>query len=245
MTSKMSQKRDWNNMNILQTFIGLFFPKICLSCDEQLTENEQYLCLSCYKSLEFLEEICPICGAPKTEEKCWVCNTNEFHFDRARSVFMFNKVVRNIIHEFKYNEITQIAIFFRKLSREYIEKFQPFEHIDYIVPVPLHIVRKRDRGFNQAEYITREISKYMNWKHLPNLIKRKRFTETQTKLNKEQRRKNVSLAFKINPKYDIKGKNILLVDDVFTTGATANSIAAVLKEKQVNKVYVFTIGRAL
>ncbi len=232
-------------MKILQTFIGLFFPKICLSCDERLLDNEQFLCSNCFKSLVFLKDICPICGAPKTEEKCRVCQTNEFFFDKARSVFMFNKVVQNLIHEFKYNEMTMIAKFLGKLSQEYIEKSKPFDHIDYVVPVPLHKVKKRSRGFNQSEYITRQIARNMNWKHLPRLIKRKRFTETQTKLNKEQRRKNVSFAFKINPKYDIKGKNILLVDDVFTTGATVNSITAVLKEKQVNKVYVFTIGRAL
>ena len=232
-------------MNILQTFVGLFFPKICLSCDERLLDSEQYLCLNCSNSLKFLEDFCPICGAPKADCECKVCQTNKFLFDKAHSVFMFNKVVQNMIHEFKYNEITRIAKFFGKLSQEYIEKFEPFDHIDYIVPVPLHKVKKRSRGFNQAEYITREISKNMNWKHLPNLIKRKRFTETQTKLNKEQRRENVSLAFKINPKYNIRGKNILLVDDVFTTGSTVNSITAALKEKQVNKVYVFTIARAL
>ncbi len=232
-------------MNILQTFIGLFFPKICLSCDERLLDNEQFLCLNCINSLDFLKVICPICGSPKTEDKCKVCQTNEFLFDKARSVFMFNTVVQNLIHEFKYNEMTMIAKFLGKLSQEYIEKFQPFDHIDYVVPVPLHKVKKRYRGFNQSEYITRQIARNMNWKHLPNLIKRKRFTETQTKLNKEQRRENVSFAFKINSKYNIKGKNILLVDDVFTTGATVNSIAAALKEKQVNKVYIFTIARAL
>ena len=241
----MRLKGDWNKMNILKTFIGLFFPKICLSCEERLLENEQFICSNCSKSLKFLKNICPICGAPKTKDKCRVCQTNEFLFDKARSVFMFNKVVQNIIHEFKYNEMTRITKFFGKLSQEYIERFQPFKNIDYIIPVPLHKVKKRSRGFNQAEYLTRAISKKMNWKHLPKLIKRNKFTQTQTKLNKEQRKKNVLFAFKINPKYAIKGKNILLVDDVFTTGATANSIAAALKEKQVNMVYVLTIARAL
>ena len=235
----------WNNMNILQTFIGLFFPKTCLSCDKRLLENEQFICSNCNNSLKFLENICIICGAPKTTRECKVCRTNEFQFDKARSVFMFNKVVQNMIHEFKYNEMTQIAKFMGMKAQEYIERFQPFDHIDYIVPVPLHKVKKRSRGFNQAEYLAREISKNLNWKHLPKLIKRKKFTETQTKLNKDQRKKNVSLAFAINTKYDIKGKNILLVDDVFTTGATANSITIALKEKQVNKVYVLTIARAL
>ena len=232
-------------MDFLQTFIGLFFPKICFSCKKRLLISEQTICLDCVKSLEFLEDICNVCGAPKTGKKCWVCDTNKFQFDKARSVFMFNIVVQNLIHEFKYNEMTRIAKFFGEFSQEYLIKYIPFLHVDYIVPVPLHIVRKRDRGFNQAEYLAREISKNMNWKHIPTLIKRKRFTETQTKLKKVQRKENVSHAFSINKKIDVKGKNILLVDDVFTTGATANSIAAILKEEKVNKVYVLTIGRAL
>ena len=232
-------------MKFVQTFLGLFFPRICLSCNERLSENEQFICSSCFNSLKFLENFCPICGAPKSTRKCHVCQTNEFLFEKACSVFMFNKVVQNMIHEFKYNEITRIAKFMGALSQEYLERFKPFDHIDYIVPVPLHKVKKRSRGFNQAEYLTREISKKMNWKHLPKLIKRKRYTETQTKLNKDQRKKNVSFAFKINPKYEIKEKNILLVDDVFTTGATVNSISTILKEKHANKVFVFTIGRAL
>jgi len=232
-------------MKFVQIFLGLFFPKICLSCDERLLENEQFICSSCFNSLKFLENICPICGAPKITRKCKICQTNEFLFNKACSVFMFNKVVQNLIHEFKYNEMTRIAKFMGALSLEYFERFQPFDHIDYIVPVPLHKVKKRSRGFNQAEYLTREISKNMSWEHLPKLIKRKRYTKTQTKLNKDQRKKNVSFAFKINPRYEIKGKNILLVDDVFTTGATVNSISNVLKEKHANKVFVFTIGRAL
>ena len=232
-------------MNFLQTFIGLFFPKICLNCEKRLEKNDQFLCSNCLESLNFLEDICPVCGAPKTGGKCWVCKTNNFHFEKARSLFMFNKIVQKLIHEFKYNEMTRIAKFFGEYSQEYLNKYQPFDHIDYIAPVPLHTVRKRDRGFNQAEFLTKEISKNMGWQHVPTLIKRKRFTETQTKLKKAKRKDNVSNAFSVNPKINIKGRNILLIDDVFTTGATTNSIAEVLKEKQANKVFVFTIGRAL
>ncbi len=232
-------------MNPLRTFIGLFLPRICLNCDKRLLENEYLICLECYSSLKFLTEICPVCGAPTNEAKCITCETNEFIFDKARSVFSYDDILQNLIHEFKYNEMTSIIKLLGKLSHEYLTKFQPFDHIDYIVPVPLHKVKKRSRGFNQSEYIAREISRSMNWKCLPSLIKRKKFTETQTKLNKHQRRKNVSMAFRINQKYDIKDKNILLVDDVFTTGSTVNSISTVLKAAQVNKVYVFTIARAL
>jgi len=232
-------------MNFLRTFIGLFLPKICLNCDKHLLESDYLICTDCFSSLKFLTEICPVCGTPTNETKCKVCNTNEFIFDKARSVFSYDDILQNLIHEFKYNEMISIVKLLGKFSYEYLTRFQPFDHINYIVPVPLHKVKKRSRGFNQSEYIAREISKCMNWKYLPGLIKRKKFTETQTKLNKQQRRRNVSMAFRINQKYDIEGKNILLVDDVFTTGSTVNSIASVLKKDLVNKVYVFTVARAL
>lgn len=232
-------------MNYFQTLIDLVFPKTCLHCERSLSKNEQFLCSDCEQYLEFLEKICPVCGAPNSGKKCRVCKTNDFQFDKARSVFLFNESVQKLIHEFKYNEMTRIAKFFARFAQDYLNRYQPFEHVDCIAPVPLHKVRKRERGFNQAEYLTREISKFMNWKHIPKLVKRKRFTETQTKLKKIQRKENVSEAFSINNKFKIKGKNILLIDDVFTTGATTNSIAEILKENQVNKVYVLTIGRAL
>jgi len=232
-------------MNLLRTFIGLFLPRICLNCDKRLSESEYLICSDCFNSIKFLTEICPVCGVPKNETKCITCETNEFIFDKACSAFSYDEILQNLIHEFKYNEMTSIVKLLGKFSHEYLTRFQPFDHIDYIVPVPLHRVKKRSRGFNQSEYIAREISRSMNWKCLPGLIRRKKFTETQTKLNKQQRRINVSMAFKLNQKCDIKGKNILLVDDVFTTGSTVNSISTVLKDAQVKKVYVFTIARAM
>ena len=84
----------------------------------------------------------------------------------------------------------------------------------------------------------------MNWKHIPKLILRKQFTQTQTKLNRAERQKNVADAFKINKKFEIKGKNILIVDDVFTTGSTANSICRLLKKNKAGKIYVLTIAKA-
>jgi len=241
----MKKQTSWNNLNFIQTFIDLIFPKTCFHCEISLKINERFLCSECEKKLTLLEVICPVCGAPKTEENCRVCETNNFQFDKARSIFLFNEIVQKLIHEFKYNEMTKIAKYFGKYTQRYLVKFHPFDKIDIIAPVPLHKVRKRDRGFNQAELLAKEISQNMYWNCIPTLIRRTRFTETQTKLKKSERQVNVAKAFNINSKIDLKGKNILLVDDVFTTGATTNSIAKVLKEHKADKVYVLTVGRAL
>ena len=191
-----------------------------------------------------MAEICPVCGAEKQKKKCQICEGNNFQFDKARSVFHFNKIIQNLIHDLKYDEMTKVAKFLGEQTASYLNRMQPFDRVDLIAPVPLHKVRKRERCFNQSELLTQEISELMNWKHKPHLILRNRFTKTQTKLDRKDRQKNVSGAFTLNIKFDIQGKNILLVDDVFTTGATVNSISSLLKNNGAAKVYVLTIARA-
>ena len=96
----------------------------------------------------------------------------------------------------------------------------------------------------QFEDLTKELAEKMNWQHVPNLVLRKKFTKTQTKLKRNQRQINVSGAFVLNPKFDVAQKNILIVDDVFTTGSTVNVISKLLKNNAVSKIYVLTIARA-
>ena len=231
--------------NFLNQIIDLIFPKICLGCNCKLSREQTFLCSECETSLEFLTgNICEICGSIKEANRCKTCETNTFSFDKACSVFHFNKVVQNLIHELKYSEMTKIAKYLGEFAVEYLSKFEPFKNVDIIIPVPLHKVKKRTRGFNQAEFFTKEIAEKMNWKHIPDLVLRKKFTKTQTKLKRNQRQINVSNAFLLNPKFDVVHKNILIVDDVFTTGSTVNAISKLLKNNAVSKIYVLTIARA-
>jgi ComF family protein len=232
-------------MNILDEFIDLLFPKVCFGCDIRLQGKEKILCSDCEGSLQFLTGVCEICGSPENPSDCPVCNSNKFVFDKARSVYIFSKTVQNLIHELKYNEMKRIAKYMGEYVSEYLHLFQPFGNVDIIAPVPLHMVKKRARGFNQAEFLSKEISGHVNWLHIPKLVLRNRFTDTQTKLNRKQRQENVSDAFTLNPKFEIQNKNILIVDDVFTTGATVNSICKLLKKNHAAKIYVLTIARAL
>ena len=226
-------------------FIDLIFPKICLGCNCRLEKEQFFLCSECEALLEFLYgNVCEICGSVKLTNQCRSCETNTFSFDKARSVFHFNKVVQNLIHELKYSEMTKTAKYLGEFACEYLSKFQPFKNVDIIMPVPLHKVKKRARGFNQAEFLTKEIAEKMNWQHISNLILRKKFTKTQTKLKRKQRQVNVSGAFVLNPKFDVAKKNILIVDDVFTTGSTVNAISKLLKNNAVSKIYVLTIAKA-
>ena len=228
--------------NPLNYILDLLFPRTCFSCNSRISNG--IICKKCLNSLEYLTEICSVCGAEKLTNKCLICDVNDFQFDKARSVFHFNKIIQNLIHDLKYAELTKVAELLGELTEKYMKKFEPFSAIDLIVPVPLHSVRKRARGFNQSQFLTAEISKRMNLRHKPSLVRRNRFTETQTKLGRKDRQKNVYGAFSLDPKQNIERKNILIVDDVFTTGATVNSISALLKQNGAGDVFVLTIARA-
>ncbi|MFC1898033.1 ComF family protein [Candidatus Cloacimonadota bacterium] len=235
-------KKITKKNNPLNSLLDLIFPRSCFSCNSRISDG--FICNNCLTSLEFLIEICPICGAEKLSENCQICARNNFQFDRARSVYHFNKIIQNLIHNLKYDELTKVAELLGKLAEDYLRKSNPFSNVDLIAPVPLHSVKKRARGFNQSQLLTAVISQRMNWEHESNLIRRNRFTETQTKLGRTDRKKNVHGAFSLSPKLNINHKNILIVDDVFTTGATINSISTLLKQNGANKVFALTIARA-
>ncbi|MDY6916086.1 MAG: ComF family protein [Candidatus Cloacimonadota bacterium] len=230
-------------MNYWQAFLNLVYPKTCINCNCRIYNSSEFLCSECKQQLTFLENnLCPKCGSPNKNNDCDICKN--FHFHKARSVFPFNKTVRSLIHYLKYNEFIKIADYLAAYCFEYIQKYHPFPQVDIICPVPLYKVRKRSRGFNQAEKISSKIASYAGWNHIPNLLVRKKYTATQTKLSKIERNLNVRDAFELNSKYEIKDKNILVIDDVFTTGSTVNSIGKVLEKYGVSKIYVLTIARA-
>lgn len=231
-------------MRFLIAFLDLLFPRLCYNCRIKLPYNTNVLCKDCSSDLQFLDKICPVCGEILSSADCDKCKNTDFHFDLARSLYNFDPLLQKLIHEFKYNEMTVISKFLAQEAAIYLEQYKPFDKIDYLVPIPLHRVKKRMRGFNQAELLTRNLAPLINCKHTPKLIVRSRFTTTQTKLNRNERKQNVADAFMVNKRYSVKDKAILIMDDVFTTGATTNSISKMLKENGAHKVYVLTIARA-
>ncbi|MCF7794712.1 MAG: ComF family protein [Candidatus Cloacimonetes bacterium] len=228
--------------NLLKSFLDLLFPPNCFSCRKRIPEG--IICEECKNDLVWLEDVCNYCGSILKNGECKVCSKEDFAFDRARSVYGFNKVMQKFIHDLKYDEMIRIADFLGQKAAELLLELKPFSKIDIIAPVPLHSVKKRHRGFNQAEMLARKIASELKIEHNPNLIIRKRFTQTQTKLGRSERQQNVKGAFELNSKYEIKGKTVLVVDDVFTTGSTLNSISLLLKKHKVSQVFAFTLARA-
>ncbi|MBN2460854.1 MAG: ComF family protein [Candidatus Cloacimonetes bacterium] len=230
--------------NPLGLLVDLVFPPVCLSCGTRITDQRYLLCPECSRELEFRDNQCLICGSTTQNNHCQICQQTPFIFNKAVSIYDFNRIVRKLLHELKYNELSITAKFLADRALQYIQTYDPFPAIDWITCVPLHRVKERSRGYNQSGYLARFIAKALDLKYLPDLTRRVKFTETQTRLSREQRLVNVQNAFRMNRKYNITSKNILLVDDVFTTGATLNSISKCLKNNQVGNIYVLTIARA-
>ncbi|MBW6516110.1 MAG: ComF family protein [Candidatus Cloacimonetes bacterium] len=233
--------------NPFSLLIDLIFPKICFTCLSRIEDDDNFLCQGCKKELQLLpDSCCPVCGSLNTltKENCVFCQSEKVYFDRCRSIFPYNDVVRTLIHELKYNDMTNIAGYLAEHAIKYLRSKNPFSQIDYVCPVPLHPTRRRERGYNQAAFIAKKLASHFGWDYKPDVIKRVKFTESQANLTPKQRKENVNRAFSIDRNFILYEVNILIIDDVFTTGATVNSICQLLRQHRVNNIYVLTVARA-
>lgn len=165
---------------------------------------------------------------------CPFCHGKGLPIDRMSAPFWYQGKVIKIVESFKYGGVKGLASF---ISQEMADYLQEFPDIDYLVPIPLHPVRKRERGFSQTELLSRKLSLYSGIPLLNALIRVKN-TKSQTILGKAERKENLKNAFSLNPKNKFKeGSNMILIDDVLTTGSTMAEAAKVLKKGGAKKVY--------
>ena len=189
---------------------------------------------------------CMKCGRPvkMEEEYCEDCRKGAHHFTEGRSIFWYGEVWRQSLVRFKYYGCREYGDFYAKamsvFGKKYLERWKP----DLIVPVPLHPRKKRMRGFNQAAYLAERLSVLTGIPWNGHLVKKIRSTRSQKKLNAIQRRQNLKNAYQVTER--IPGFSVLVVDDVYTTGSTADAMAMCLLEAGAEKVYFLTIcaGRA-
>lgn len=203
------------------------FPFFCLGCNEEGT----ILCYKCQATLSVLGVFVPL------EKK----SSLDDHI--AVGLFEENNLLGKLIYAYKYNFITATLPIFKILIQKFlVENKNYFENVQMIVPVPLHKRRFAERGFNQAEEIGKLLAHELNIP-LQNILTRKVATKQQAKLHKQERTENIKNAFILQKGTDIKNKNIIVVDDVFTTGSTLGECARVLKENGAGQVRAFTLAR--
>lgn len=235
--------------NLHLAVIELLFPSNCLACRLPLPPGTlPMFCPGCLGQIELLAgPLCPGCGrqfpkAAGSHHFCGLCLTNHYHFDQARGVAIYTEPFAQVIHRFKYQGKTNALASFRALLEMLPDKGVR-EPPELILPVPLHARKLRQRGFNQAVLLARAFFPREQRRIRSDLLLRQVNTEPQTSLSGKARRQNLKNAFALRNPEQVRGKRIVLVDDVFTTGATVNECARVLKKGGAARVEVLTLAR--
>ncbi len=212
----------------------------CNACDEE-NFNGDYFCDDCLAKLPFIKENkCEHCGrfALYSVSVCDSCSDKNIFFDKARSLFSYESPISFLIQNLKYNEQLYLADIF---ADYFVEVFlSNFADADFITFVPSTQKSLKQRGYNQAKVIADRLSKLINLPVYSTVVKVKE-TFNQATLNFDERTKNLLGVFKAD-RIDLKDKTVLLIDDVLTTGTTANLIAKILKKNKAKKVYVLTVA---
>jgi len=237
---------------IIKSISDVIYPARCVGCSDTLHhEKEKYFCGPCHEQIKYLNKsMCPVCGiaflnSPAESHLCGKCLEKSPYFTVARAVAAYENVILETIHRFKYGRDLSVGSILASFMADF--QFPDFDYRNYslIVPVPLHVKKMRERGFNQSVILAQALNK--KWRLPLNyfLLKRSKFTLTQTGLDKKEREKNIKGAFEVTSAKEIKDKNIILIDDVYTTGATLNECAKTLRKAGAKDVAVLTLARVL
>lgn len=237
------------------------FPADCRICNAPLIKISRLpVCETCLEALRPLAgSFCNVCGEAllspafmdRGEPRCGICQRLHPPFEKAVAYGSYDGGLRDLIHLLKFQQVRPAAAVLGRMLAEAITGFEAtLPAGDFVVvPVPLHARKRAQRGFNQAELIARAAVKQLGrtdrFQVLAGALVRRRETESQIGLTRHQRRVNMRGAFAVADPAQIAKRNVLLVDDVFTTGTTAAECATVLRRAGVNRVYVATVARTL
>jgi len=220
--------------------IDFLYPPICGGCGKR---GERW-CKHCQEELEPIPEPkCDLCGLPqKAEGICISCQKKEPAFSASRSWAVFGGPIQNALHRMKYRQDLGLGDALVATMLDAVDTFG--WDIDLVVPVPLGKKRYKERGYNQAGLIARPLAWAKGWHYAPHVLRREKETISQVGLSAEEREINVRDAF-FADREKVAGKNVLVVDDVSTTGATLNSCAKALRNGNAQEVYALSLARAL
>ena len=221
-------------MKLLKDVFAVFYPNLCLCCNDHLLNNETVICISCRHDL------------PKTHFSFETNNLAEKTFfgrikiEEATALFYFFKKgkIQQLIHQLKYQKQQQVGTFIGNWLGDEIIDSDRFKTIDCIIPVPLHKKKQQQRGFNQVTTFGQSLSKKLNIPYLENILVKISSTKTQTKKVRLDRWKNVQELFYVYNKATLENKHILLIDDILTTGATLEACCNALNKTKTLKISI-------
>jgi ComF family protein len=225
--------------NRLNKLLDFFLPRFCFSCNSKLNNDQIILCNTCSGEIHQADQI-------RLQHEFIRKFADENIISGFTSAFVFekDKALQHLIHALKYNENFRIGIYLGKKVAQLCKDTIMQWNADYLIPIPLHHLKKAERGYNQSFYIAKGIGSVLKIKINHNSIKRIRYTGTQTELSLTERRDNIKDAFKIINAKSIKSKNIILVDDVITTGATILECSKILLMNGAAKIFALSAAIA-
>ena len=214
--------------------LNLFFPKVCLGCNAYLGDNESYICMSCRHQLpltnfhldnnEALKNV--FFGRVKLEQA-----TALLHFSKKG-------IVQQLMHNLKYKGYQDVGLFLGKWLGEELNSIEAYQNIDVVIPVPLHSSKLHKRGYNQVDKFGQEIAKALNVEYNTTVLQKTMATKTQVFKDRLLRTSGNAATFSISENLTLRGKHILLVDDIITTGATIESCANALLKIEGIKISI-------
>lgn len=243
--------------NLFRYPLDLLLPKTCVLCASPLQLGaERNICSRCAENMIFIEAVvCRKCGlpspsvggktAPVPTSLCGWCRKRKYVFDQARAIGLYQGNLKELIHLYKYNRMVHLAEDILGLVTGHFPDDFRDSGFDYLIPVPLHKTKLKEREYNQTAILAEKISAFLSVPVNSNILIRDRYTQPQVDLSGVERWRNVRNAFRLKEKISLEDKNLLLLDDVFTTGATINECARVLRKTNPSGINVLTIARAV
>ncbi len=228
---------------LAESILAIVFPRRCAICDRTIEKNRN-ICRCCETKVKLIDgPSCLKCGKLVREEGqlyCYDCSRTIKNFDRGFAVFEY-QYINNSIYKFKYSNRPEYSRFYAEKAVILYGELLRQLGVEILIPVPIHMKRQRKRGYNQSLEFARAISKLTGIAVDDSLVIRCINTVPLKKLGAQQRQKNLKKAFKLT-RNDVKFRRVCIVDDIYTTGATIDAIALLLKQRGVSKVYFVTVA---
>lgn len=225
-------------MGIVNAINNILLPKVCFGCATPLSGGEHVLCTTCRHEL-------PLTGYNFHQE-----NPVDHIFygrvpiEKAAAFLFFSKqgIVQNLLHHLKYKNQQHLGAFLGEWCADLLQKDKGLQDVDLVIPVPLHPKKQKQRGYNQVTLFCHKIAEYLHTEYREDILTRAIYTKTQTKKDQQKRWENVKNAFQLNPRGNLKGRHVLLIDDVITTGATIEACVHTLLKGEPSRVSLLSIA---